>query len=150
SPDGRSLAFMSRVVAAETNALWVRPIGSVTPQKLLAIEDAAPHGTQPFWSADGRLIGFVTAGKLKKIEAIGGPPQHICDAVSFYGGTWNRGGAILFGSSGGLLGVSAEGGKPEAVTTVEPGASGHYWPHFLPDGRHYLFTAWSPEAAKRA
>jgi Tol biopolymer transport system component len=150
SPDGRSLAFVSRADIPEPWSLWARPIGSVTPQKLLVIEDAASHGTQPFWSADSRFIGFVTRGKLKKIEASGGPPQDICDSAGFFGGTWNREGTILFGSTTGLFRVSAEGGKPEPVTTLEQGESGHYWPHFLPDGRHYLYTAWNGEAAKRA
>ena len=150
SPDGRSLAFVSRADIPEPWALWVRPIGSVTPQKLLAVEDAANHSAQPFWSADSRFIGFVTRGKLKKIEASGGPPQDVCDASAIFGATWNREGIILFGSSTGLYRVSAEGGKPELITALEPGESGHYWPQFLPDGRHYLYTAWHGEGAKRA
>jgi Tol biopolymer transport system component len=150
SPDGRSLAFVSRTASSEPFSLFVRPISSVTPQKLMPIEDAGGYATQPFWSADSRFIGFVTGGKLKKIEASGGPPQDICDASGFFGGTWNREGVILFGSATGLFRVSAEGGKPEAVTTLEQGESGHYWPHFLPDGRHYLYTGWRGEAARRA
>jgi eukaryotic-like serine/threonine-protein kinase len=150
SPDGRLLAFVSQTGANEPWSLFVRPIGSVAPQKLADAEDAAEHSVQPFWSADGRFIAFVTGGKLKKIEASGGPAQEICSVSGFAGGTWNREGTILFGSAKGLFRVSAEGGKPEAVTTLEPGESGHYWPHFLPDGRHYLYTAWHGEAAKRA
>ena len=150
SPDGRTLAYVSRADNGEPWALWVRPLGSVTPQKLVAIEDAAPHMTQPFWSADSRFIGFVTGGELKKIETTGGPAQDICDAAGFFGGTWNRDNTILFGSAKGLFRVSAEGGKPEAVTTLGPGESGHYWPRFLPDGRRYLYTAWNAEAGKRA
>jgi len=46
--------------------------------------------------------------------------------------------------------VSAEGGKPVAVTTVEPPETGHYWPSFLPDGQHFLYLAWSTQAANRA
>jgi Tol biopolymer transport system component len=150
SPDGRLLAFVSRASSPEPFALWVRPLGSVTPQKLMGIEDAAPHASQLFWSADSRFIGFVTMGKMKKIEASGGPPQDICDGAGVFGATWNREGTILFGSTTGLMRVSGEGGRPEAVTTVEQGESGHYWPHFLPDGRHYLYIAWNAEAAKRA
>jgi Tol biopolymer transport system component len=150
SPDSRSLAFVSRTGSNEPWSLFVRPIGSVAPQKLAGAEDAAEHSVQPFWSADSRFIAFVTGGKLKKIEASGGPAQEICSVAGFAGGTWNREGAILFGSAAGLFRVSAEGGKPEAVTTMEQGESGHYWPHFLPDGRHYLYTAWHGEAARRA
>ena len=150
SPDGRSLAFVSRPNNPDPYALYVRPLGNVTPQKLLQIEDASTHGTQPFWSADSRFIGFLMQGKLKKIEASGGPPQDICEAGGMSGAAWNREGTILFGTASGLLRVSAEGGKPEQLTTLEQGETGHYWPHFLPDGRHYLYTAWHPESAKRA
>ncbi|MSO83489.1 MAG: hypothetical protein EXQ53_09380 [Acidobacteria bacterium] len=126
--------------------LFVRPIGAVTPQRLPGTEDAA----QPFWSADSRWIGFVAGGKLKRVEASGGPPQEIGDAAGFSGGTWNREGIILFGSAQGLFSVRAEGGTPEAVTTLDKSENGHFWPHFLPDGRRYLYTAWSGQAASRA
>ena len=48
----------------------------------------------------------------------------------------------------GLFRVSGEGGKPEAVTTVGQGETGHYWPQFLPDGRHYLYTAWTGDGGQ--
>jgi Tol biopolymer transport system component len=149
SPDGRSLAFVSQERGSEPWSLFVRPIGSVVPQKLAVAEDADQHSVQPFWSPDSRFIAFAAGGKLKKIEATGGPAQDICDAAGFFGGTWNGEGTILLGSAAGLLRVSAEGGEPEAVTSPEEGETGHYWPHFLPDGRHYLYTAWHSESAKR-
>jgi dipeptidyl aminopeptidase/acylaminoacyl peptidase len=149
SPDGRSIAFVARPTNTPPTEPWfiyVRPVGSVTPQRLPGTEGA----TYPFWSADSRWIGFVAGDRLKKIEATGGPPQEICAAIGFSGGTWNREGTIVFGSASGLLRVAAEGGRPEPETTLEPSESGHYWPRFLPDGRGYLFTAWSGESSKRA
>src|SRR5262245_27246810 len=93
SPDGRAVAFVARQAnTGESWFLFVRPIGAVTPQRLAGTENAA----QPFWSADSRSIGFVSGGKLKKVEASGGPPAEICDATGFSGGTWNRDGSILF------------------------------------------------------
>jgi Tol biopolymer transport system component len=148
SPDGRSIAFVAR----QTNGpgqqwfLYVRAIRAVTPQRLAETENA----TQPFWSADSRFIGFVSNGKLKKVEASGGPPAEICDATGFLGGTWNRDGVILFGTVQGIFRVPAEGGKPEPVSYLDAAQSGHFWPHFLPDGRHYLYTAWSGQASNRA
>ena len=146
SPDGRAIAFVARQSLQEPWLLFVRPIGAVTPQRLPGTEDAA----QPFWSADSRWIGFVAGAKLKRVEASGGPPQEICDAAGFSGGVWNSEGTILFGSAQGLYRVPAEGGKPEAVTSLGGSESGHFWPHFLPDGHHYLYTAWSGQAANRA
>jgi eukaryotic-like serine/threonine-protein kinase len=146
SPDGRTIAMVARANLQDTWFLYVRPIGSVAPQKFPGTEDAA----QPFWSADGRSIGFFVNGKLKKVDASGGPPQDICDAPDSSGGTWNTDGTILFGSSKGLFRVSAEGGKPAAITTLDGGEAGHFWPEFLPDGHHYLYTAWHTQPASRA
>ena len=149
SPDGRALAFVARAVqtASEPWVLHVRPTGAVTPHRLTGTEGA----TYPFWSADGRWIGFVVGDRLKKIEASGGPPQDICVCTAgFAGGTWNRDGTILFGTPTGLLRVAAEGGRAEPETTLESSENGHYWPRFLPDGRRYLFTTWSSEPASRA
>ena len=146
SPDGRAIAFVARQTPATEDAwvLYVRSAGAVTPQRLPGTEDAA----QPFWSADSRWIGFVAGNKLKRVEASGGPPQDICPVTGFLGGTWNGDGTILFGSTDGLYRVQAEGGKPELA--VERSDNGHYWPHFLPDGRRYLYTVWSAEPAGRA
>ena len=101
SPDGSRLAFVARQNNAPnvTDNVWflyVRPLGSVTPQRLHGTEGAA----HPFWSADGNSIGFVAAGKLKRIEASGGPPQEIGDVASFNGGTWNAEGVIVFRCAG--------------------------------------------------
>jgi eukaryotic-like serine/threonine-protein kinase len=148
SPDGRKLAFVARQTnnVASIRFLYVRPVGSVTPQKLEGTENAQ----QPFWSADSQSIGFVVSGKLKRVEATGGPPQDITEAAGFYGGTWNKDGVILWGSVQGLQRVAAEGGKSEPITKLAESETGHYWPHFLPDGQHYLYTTWSGKAANRA
>ena len=126
--------------------MFVRPIGSVTPQRLAGAEEAA----QPFWSADSRSIAFISGGKLKKVEASGGPPQDICETADFSGGAWNGDGTIVFGTAQGLFRVSAQGGKPVALTTLGASETGHFWPRFLPDGRHYLYLAWSGQASNRA
>ena len=146
SPDGRSIALVARPNGGEPSSLFVRPVGSVSTRKLAGTDDA----TQPFWSPDSRFIGFVAGGKLKKVEAVGGPPQLIGDAPDFAGGAWNREGTIVFGSAKGLFRVSAEGGKPEVITTLDQGGAGHFWPYFLPDGRHYVYLAWSAQGTNRA
>jgi Tol biopolymer transport system component len=149
SPDGRSIVYVTQYVTqqqVESPMLFVRPIGSVTPQRLAGTEGAS----LPFWSADSRSIGFVAGGILKKVELGGGLPQDICPAPEFAGGAWNVEGTIVFGSPKGLLRVAAQGGKPEGITTLDKAETGHIWPHFLPDGNHYLYLAWSGEASNRA
>src|SRR5262249_59038944 len=125
-------------VARKTNfGIWeptwfffVRPVGAVTPRRFPGTEGAA----QPFWSADSRSIAFVAAGRVKRVDSTGGPPQEICEAAGFYGGTWNSDGTILFGSTQGLQRVPAEGGKPEVLTRLAEAEAWHYLPQVLPDG----------------
>jgi Tol biopolymer transport system component len=145
SPNGRSIAFTARDSAQDPWVLYVRPVGGVTPQRLAGTDDAS----QPFWSPDSLSIAFVTSpgGKLRKVQASGGAPQDICDAKGFAGGTWNRDGTILFGSDKGLMRVPAQGGRAAAITTADASESGHFWPRFLPDGRHYLYLANSTRAS---
>lgn len=40
--------------------------------------------------------------------------------------------------------VSATGGAALAVTMLGPQQQGHILPHFLPDGRRFLFSVWGP------
>ena len=146
APDGHAVAFIARQTPqGDPWMLYVRPVGAVTARRLAAADEALP-----FWSSDSRSIAFVSGGKLRKIEAAGGPPQELCDAVGFRGGAWNSDGVILIGTAQGVLRVPAEGGTPELLTRVSEAETGHFWPHFLPDGRHFLYTTWSATAANRA
>jgi Tol biopolymer transport system component len=148
SPDGQQLAYAATISGGKV-LLWVRPIDSM---KARALEGTDGAGF-PFWSPDGRFIGFFAAGKLKKIEASGGgPPLTICDAPQGRGGTWNREGIILLtpGPSLPVYRVSAAGGKPVAVTALDQAKheQSHRWPFFLPDGRHFLYVAGGPFTPK--
>jgi len=139
SPDGRYIAF----IAAQEgqNLLWLRSLDSFTPKALAPLEISGSP-TPPFWSPDGRFIGFFAGGELKKIAAAGGPPQKLCDISGPRGGTWNQDGVIVLGSTAGsLVRVSQAGGEPTPLTTLDQSRfeTSHRWPHFLPDGRHFLF-----------
>ncbi len=146
SPDGRLMVFAGATGPQTEPSLYVRPLNSVTPLSLPGTVGAS----MPFFSADSRSIGFVTSGRLKKVEAAGGPPQDLCEATGFQGGAWNHEGTILFGTAQGLKRVSAQGGKPELITSVAGEEAGHFWPNFLPGGQKYLYTAWSQQSGKRA
>jgi len=139
SPDGRRLAFAAG--SGGKQMLWIRPLESLTAQPLAGTEGAA----QPFWSPDSRYVGFFADGKLKKIEASGGPPQALCAAPAARGGSWSREGVIVFAAnaSEGLSRVSAAGGAPTPVTKLDHSLAqgSHRWPFFLPGGRHFLYFA---------
>jgi Tol biopolymer transport system component len=149
SPDGRSLAFIARTTTGDPFTLYVRPVGAVVAQPLTTTDNIT--GTpQPFWSADGRSIAFVSAGRLRKISAAGGAPQDLCAVSDFFGGSWNSDNVIIFGTQTGLFRVPAEGGTPESITSLDKSETGHYWPTFLPDGRRFLYTAWAGDPTASA
>jgi Tol biopolymer transport system component len=136
SPDGKWLAFTAATGAKVQ--LWVRALDAMEARALPGTEGAF----YPFWSPDSRFIGFFVPGKLKKVEASGGPVQTVCDLRRGTGGAWNRDGVILFGESvQSLSQVSAAGGPVTTATTLDPARqeSVHYGPSFLPDGRHFLY-----------
>ncbi|OFV89581.1 MAG: hypothetical protein A3G76_14805 [Acidobacteria bacterium RIFCSPLOWO2_12_FULL_65_11] len=139
SPDGRSLVF----VAPDANGhvvLWVRVLDGLTAQPLAGTEGAGG----PFWSPDSRFIAFTAGGKLKRIDVSGGSARTLADTAGVDGGTWNRDDVILFKPTGGpIYGVSAAGGTSSAVTALDDrvGEDSHRLPSFLPDGRHFLYTA---------
>ncbi len=145
SPDGRRIAFVAyprpdnEKAATGTVGIWIRDLAKTESLRLTDAET----GSYPFWSPDGRWIGFFGGGKLNKIEAGGGPVVPICAATDGRGGTWSRAGTIVFQPAwnAGLMKVPAAGGTPEPLTTLDKDRFeiAHRWPYFLPDGRHFLF-----------
>jgi eukaryotic-like serine/threonine-protein kinase len=139
SPDGRTLAMVAYSAQANDYVLWTYEVGGRRTSSL----DGTQGPTYPFWSPDGKFIGFFADGKLKKVEVSGGQPQVLCDAPNGRGGTWNREGVIVFTPDGlgGLSRVSSSGGSP--VEMSQPDTSrletSHRWPVFLPDGKHFLY-----------
>jgi len=138
SRDGTHLAFTARDDKGKI-LLYVRQLNSTASTPLPGTEDAM----YPFWSPESREIGFFVPGKLKKINAAGGPPQTICDATNGRGGSWGREGVIVFTPSASqpIWRVSAQGGAPEPASKLDlaHGQNSHRWPWFLPDGKHFLF-----------
>ena len=141
SPDGHRLAMAAYSAQASNSVLWTYEVGSRRTNSL----DGTEGASYPFWSPDGRFIGFFADGKLKKVEASGGQPQVLCDAPNGRGGTWNRDGVIVFTPDGfgGLFRVSSSGGSSVEVTKPEASRNetSHRWPVFLPNGKHFLYLA---------
>jgi serine/threonine-protein kinase len=83
-------------------------------------------------------------GQLKKVAIAGGAPVTLCEAQVGLGGSWGADDVIVFASNtgSGLSQVSAFGGRPQRVTTVDQarGEFSHRWPEWLPDGQSLLFT----------
>ena len=90
----------------------------------------------PFFSPDGRWIGFFASNKLKKVAVSGGDPIDLCAAPNPYGGTWGTDGTILFAADEGRRPTTIRdtGGIPRLVAVKDDRGS---WtrPHMLPGGK---------------
>jgi len=148
SPDGRALAFVATVAGARP-MLWVRALEEISARLLPGTE----NGEYPFWSTDGDWVGFFSDGKLKKIRANGGPVQVVAENFPDpRGGAWGSDNTILFGTGdSSVYRVAGGGGTPVPATRLNAARKdgSHRWPHFLPDGRHFLFTVRSEVADDR-
>jgi serine/threonine protein kinase/Tol biopolymer transport system component len=145
SPDGQTLAFVAQPNGAATSQLYVRRLDQLQAQPLTGGDGAR----DPFFSPDGRWIGFFAGGKLKKISAGGGAAVTLADAPNSRGAVWAADDSIVFqpinaqpaGSDGGpLLRVSSSGGRPEQLTKLVGDEVTHRWPQVLPGGKAVLFT----------
>ncbi len=139
SPDGTRLVI--EALSKGRRRLFVRPLDSEEAVQLEGSLDA----TSPFWSPDSRFIAYCADGKLKKIPSAGGRPQELCDAPLAFVGTWNREGTILFSKFDppGIYRVADTGGEPVRALSPEPSRRevNLDWPHFLHDGRRFLYVA---------
>jgi Tol biopolymer transport system component len=138
SVDGTQLAFIAN--RNRVPVVWVRALAAGETRALPGTEGAS----FPFWSPDGRSIGFFANDKLKRIDVAGGVPLVVADAPNARGGTWSTDGVILFapGVSAPIVRVPARGGPVEAVTQLNTGSgSAHRLPQFFPDGNRFLVSA---------
>ena len=142
SPDG------SMVVASMGESLYLRRLNSTRFVQLRGTESAA----QPFWSPDSQWIGFTVNGKVFKMQVPDGAPDAVTDtSIYIKGASWNPRGDILLAADG--LKIAPASGGP-AVPLPSPGGSvafvTAFWPHFLPDGEHFIFSARDPSLPENA
>jgi Tol biopolymer transport system component len=136
SPDGSHLVFVARQ-GEGPNQLWVRSLAESGAHSLSGTEGAV----RPFWSPDGRSVGFFADAALKKVDVSGGPVFKLAESSESRGGSWSRDGVIIFtpDARGPVYRVPAGGGTPSAATAYGEKDTTHRYPWFLPDGRHFLY-----------
>jgi Tol biopolymer transport system component len=139
SPDGRTVVLL----AGDDEG------GRLYRRNLERLEWAVVPGTdgawQPFFSPDGKEVGFFADRKLRRVALDGTAPVTVTDVGrNPRGAAWLPDGTIVFGPSqtSGLVRVPARGGRPAPLTELDAARNerSHRWPQVLPDGRSVLFT----------
>jgi eukaryotic-like serine/threonine-protein kinase len=138
SPDGRQIVYSG--TSGSSAMLFRRAIDEFEGTPIAGTED----GVQPFFSPDGKWIGFFARHKLMKVAVSGGQPIEIAHASFPRGAAWLDDDTIVFCPYyyGGIERVPATGGAAAIVSTVNRAAGErmHRWPHTLPGGKVILYT----------
>ncbi len=140
SPDGRQIVYATD--GEDGRTLSVRALDQLAGTPLVTgSSQSQPY--HPFFSPDGQWVGFVTPTELKKVPITGGTPIALCKVNRGRGASWGPDNTIVFAPNrgGGLFTVSAAGGDPVPLTTVDSEADegAHYWPQVVP-GNKAVFT----------
>jgi serine/threonine-protein kinase len=145
SPSGDRVVYAARAdqdqTIKERNALALRV------RELSGFDTELLRGTEnveiPFFSPDGRWIGFFDGRALAKVPATGGARVTLVEGIgNGVGASWGADGTIVFAHSyvGPLWTVSDSGGEARPVTTLAARERSHRFPQLLPDGRSVIFT----------
>jgi eukaryotic-like serine/threonine-protein kinase len=135
SPDGRRIVFAALERGGGTQ-LFVRAIDRFEATPLPQTQGASA----PFFSPDGRWIGYYAQGALHRISVDGGAPLRIAEVPAVWSAAWGADQQIVFAvaeAPNGLRRVPADGGTPEELTlpNVEQGELQHAFPQPLGGGR---------------
>jgi serine/threonine-protein kinase len=140
SPDGRTLAFTATILEEGEDYIFLRRLHEEDVWPLAGTE----KGSHPFFSPDGKYIGFFADGELRKIPVEGGSVVTLAETPNSRGGVWLPDNTILYSPeySAGLWSVPASGGRSEVLVDidVEKGERTFRFPDFHPNGRTVLFT----------
>ena len=139
SPDGGRLAFVAN--DAGHSRLWIRDLRSREARVIQGTDGAA----FPFWSPDGKTIGYFSNRKVMRVDVADGAIRTIARTRVGWGGVWTLDGDVLFTPTqrSPIRRVSADGGVVSAATELLPNESGHRFPVMLPGGRYFLYYSWS-------
>jgi serine/threonine-protein kinase len=141
SPDGLHVVYTA--MAHGKVLLYQRALDDTEAKSLPGTEGAQ----SPFFSFDGKWIGFFAGGQLKKVTLDGGALEVLCPASYGRGGTWGDDGQVYFAPTNrsGIWRVSEKGGTPTEFTRLDlaNGEVSHRWPQILAANQGLLFTVWT-------
>ncbi len=138
SPDGTRIVYGTK--SGESRMLFQRLTDQLEPKPIPGTEQAS----EPFFSPDGKWLGFFAHQKLMKISLAGGQPIVLTTSSYPRGAAWLPDDTIVFCPFfyGGIERVPAVGGTPVVVSKVDrkAGERSHRWPHALPGGKVILYS----------
>ncbi len=138
SPDGSRVVYS--IQKGASSELRIRALDSDESTVIPGSEG----GFAPFFSPDGKWIGFAAGSKLKKVALAGGTPITLCDAPIFRGAAWGEDGSIYFipNMYVPISRIPADGGPAKTVTKIRTneGEQLHRWPELLPGGKVILYA----------
>lgn len=144
SPDGQAVLFVAPA-AHGGSQLFVRTLSDVHPRAISGVEDPM----MPFFSPDGRTIGYVSGSQIKTVPVEGGSPSLVTASEgNVYGAVWLPDNNIVFSGGSRLWIVPVTGGTPKPVVDVDPRVNvvGTRWPLAI-DNNTVLFTSWNASLA---
>jgi eukaryotic-like serine/threonine-protein kinase len=143
SPDGSQIAY-AVTDAKGKQSVWVRALDSLSPRRLQGSESAADYYSF-VWTPDGKAVVAVAEGRLVRLSTTGGANEVLCEKFDGYPSTINRDGTVLAWTAPPtkIISVSPDNCTPRDKSPSDaPGSDVKYaYPHFLPDGNHFLFAA---------
>jgi eukaryotic-like serine/threonine-protein kinase len=140
SPDGRSIVVTG--VHAGTSMLFRRELDQLEAVPIRGTET----GEFPFFSPDGKWLGFFTPGAMKKVPIGGGPPSTITPTGNRFGASWGPDDTIAFASTSSpdIMRVPSAGGKAMPLVPAKSVDNASLrWPVWMPDGTGVLFTVFA-------
>jgi eukaryotic-like serine/threonine-protein kinase len=136
SPDGRAMVYSGP--ADGGNRLWVRLFDQLDATPIAGTE----NGSSPFFSPDGKRVGFIKEGTSVRIASLAGAPTvTLTDKANSTSGDWGDDGYIYFEVDSGVARMRATGGEIEPVYVIKPDKKeiATEWVHVLPGGAGVLF-----------
>ena len=138
SPDGRSIAYCGR--RKGKIQLYIRRLDQRDTTPL----DGTDGAYDPFFSPDGKWLGYFSGDQMRKIDLHGGVSIPLGHSIESRSGSWTSDEGIVFAPTfaSPLMRVAPSGGTPQPVSSIDSDKHerSHRWPEVLPGGEWVMFT----------
>jgi serine/threonine-protein kinase len=148
APDGSAFAYTSRL------GLMLRASDRVDAVPVAG----ARRAVSPFFSSDGRWLGYMDGARVMKVPLAGGAPVTICDPCTGYSFSWGSDDTVRYHmapsanpNSRVLMAVSARGGTPYEIAHPDNSSTEVFrGPMLVPRTRTVLFSAFTGSSSRLA